>query len=77
MLQAMAQEDDLDASELFFGGAYGIADGPDCPEAVAWRKRSTALSRRLAPLPRAEVRWHAQAMESSPLDRFGSFGVLA
>jgi hypothetical protein len=53
LLQQAAQEDESDASELFFGST--AAEGSNSPEAAQWRQQAAAFYEQLAPLQREQV----------------------
>lgn len=55
LLQSKVTEDDLDASELYFGAASGMAGSSNSPEAEAWQQRCAVFRQQLAPLTQTEV----------------------
>ncbi|KIY93728.1 component of oligomeric golgi complex 1 [Monoraphidium neglectum] len=55
LLQRAAEEAASDASELYFGGAFGLADGAASPEAVEWEAALSRVLAALAPPPPGDV----------------------
>lgn len=55
LLQQVLQEDEADASELYFGSMDTAGEGSNSPEAVAWRQKSSAACQQLTPLQRSQV----------------------
>jgi hypothetical protein len=49
------QEDEADASELYFGSMDTAGEGSNSPEAVAWWQKSSAICQQLTPLQRSQV----------------------
>eukprot|EP00775_Hariotina_reticulata_P013485 gene13485-13610_t len=51
----IAQEDEADTSELFFGSVAGPLESSNSPEAVAWRQKCNSAIQQLAPMQRSQV----------------------
>jgi hypothetical protein len=63
LLQLSLQEDEADASELFFGSVAGPLESSNSPEAVAWRQKCNNTIQQLAPLQRSQVSWSTRCAD--------------
>jgi hypothetical protein len=68
LLQQVLQEDEADASELYFGSMDTAGEGSNSPEAVAWRQKSSAICQQLTPLQRSQVGKGASSSSKSYFD---------
>lgn len=75
LLQQAAGESASDASELFFGGAYGLGEGSSSPEALEWEASVSGLLSALAPLPRDHLARACGAWLEAVAGSFSSSGL--
>jgi hypothetical protein len=75
VLQRAAEESESDASELYFGGAFGLGEGAASPEARAWEAAAAELLAALAPLPRGAAAAATRAWLDEVAGDFASAGL--